>query len=37
MKSVLAISLMLATSALCKEQEPSPFELGNAAFHKGQF
>ncbi|MCH2378925.1 MAG: hypothetical protein MK236_05840 [Pedosphaera sp.] len=37
MKSVLAISLMLATSALCEEQEPSPFELGNAAFHKGQF
>ena len=37
MKSVLAISLMLAASALCGDQEPSPFELGNAAFHKGQF
>ena len=37
MKSVFAISLMVVTSALCEEQEPSPFELGNAASHKGQF
>ena len=37
MRSVLAITLLLAASAHSKAQEPSPFERGNAAFHRGQF
>ena len=37
MRSVLAITLMLAASAHSEDQEPSPFERGNAAFHNGQF
>lgn len=37
MRSVLAITLMLASFAHSGAQEPSPFKRGNDAFHKGQF
>ncbi len=37
MRRVLAITLMLAAFAHGEDQEPSPFERGNAAFHRGQF
>ena len=37
MRGVLSITLILATFAHGEDQEPSSFERGNTAFHRGQF